>query len=278
MRRLVEVRRDDEPHEEKSVREEEERRRERREKVRELFEELRRTGDPRIRDQLIAHNIHLVEYLARKFANRGEPLEDLLQVGFIGLIKAIDRYDLDRGVEFSTYATPTIVGELKRYFRDKGWAIRIPRRLQMRDLELNQAVDHLTQELHRAPTLQEVAEHLEISLEEVVEIMESSYAANYLSLDNIFYTNEGEDRGFSLLDYLGGEDDDFSLAEDRDTLAKLISRLSDREQKVIYMRFFRGMTQMEIARELNISQMHVSRLLRKILDKLRGDLDSDALE
>ncbi|MDI7252219.1 MAG: SigB/SigF/SigG family RNA polymerase sigma factor [Actinomycetota bacterium] len=251
---------------------------ERREKVRELFEELRRTGDPRIRDQLIAHNIHLVEYLARKFANRGEPLEDLLQVGFIGLIKAIDRYDLDRGVEFSTYATPTIVGELKRYFRDKGWAIRIPRRLQMRDLELNQAVDHLTQELHRAPTLQEVAEHLEISLEEVVEIMESSYAANYLSLDNIFYTNEGEDRGFSLLDYLGGEDDDFSLAEDRDTLAKLISRLSDREQKVIYMRFFRGMTQMEIARELNISQMHVSRLLRKILDKLRGDLDSDALE
>nr|WP_303646069.1 SigB/SigF/SigG family RNA polymerase sigma factor [Candidatus Solincola tengchongensis] len=257
-----------------SVREDEERRRERRERIRELFEELRRTGNPRIRDQLIAHNIHLVEYLARKFANRGEPLEDLLQVGYIGLIKAIDRYDLDRGVEFSTYATPTIVGELKRYFRDKGWAIRIPRRLQMRDLELNQAVDHLTQELHRAPTLQEVAEHLEISLEEVVEIMESSYAANYLSLDNI-YSNEGEDRGFSLLDYLGGEDDDFSLAEDRDTLAKLISRLSDREQKVIYMRFFRGMTQMEIARELNISQMHVSRLLRKILDKLRGDLSAE---
>jgi RNA polymerase sigma-B factor len=145
----------------------------------------------------------------------------------------------------------------------------------MRDLELNQAVDQLTQELQRTPTLQEVANHLEMSLEEVVEIMESTYATNYLSLDNI-YTNEGEDRGFSLLDYLGGEDDDFSLAEDRDTLAKLISRLSDREQKVIYMRFFRGMTQMEIARELNISQMHVSRLLRKILDKLRGDLDAEA--
>lgn len=256
------------------MREEEERRQERRERIRELFEQLRRTGDPRIRDQLIALNIHLVEYLARKFANRGEPLEDLLQVGYIGLIKAIDRYDLDRGVEFSTYATPTIVGELKRYFRDKGWAIRIPRRLQMRDLELNQAVDQLTQELHRSPTLREVAEHLEISLEEVVEIMESSYATNYLSLDNI-YTNEGEDRGFSLLDYLGGEDDDFSLAEDRDALAKLISRLSEREQRVIYMRFFRGMTQMEIARELNISQMHVSRLLRKILDKLRGDLDAE---
>lgn len=274
MHRLGDERRGKDPDEEKSVREEEERRQERRERIRELFEQLRRTGDPRIRDQLIALNIHLVEYLARKFANRGEPLEDLLQVGYIGLIKAIDRYDLDRGVEFSTYATPTIVGELKRYFRDKGWAIRIPRRLQMRDLELNQAVDQLTQELHRSPTLREVAEHLEMSLEEVVEIMESSYATNYLSLDNI-YTTEGEDRGFSLLDYLGGEDDDFSLAEDRDTLAKLISRLSDREQKVIYMRFFRGMTQMEIARELNISQMHVSRLLRNILDKLRGDLDAE---
>ncbi len=261
----------------KSVRDIERRRQERRERVRELFELLRRTGDPRVRDELISLNIHLVEYLAKKFANRGEPLEDLLQVGFIGLIKAIDRYDLDRGVEFSTYATPTIVGELKRYFRDKGWAIRIPRRLQMRDLELNQAIDQLTQDLHRAPTLREVAERLEISLEEVVEIMESSHAANYLSLDNI-YMNEGEDRGFSLLDYLGGEDDDFSLAEDRNTLVKLISRLSDREQKVIYMRFFRGMTQMQIARELNISQMHVSRLLRKILEKLRGELDAEASE
>jgi RNA polymerase sigma-B factor len=249
----------------------EDRRQERRRKVRELFQLLRQTNDPRVRDELIALNIHLVEYLARKFASRGEPLEDLLQVGYIGLIKAIDRYDLDRGVEFSTYATPTIVGELKRYFRDKGWAIRIPRRLQMRDLELNQAVDHLTQELHRSPTLTEVAEYLAISHEEVVEILESSYATNYLSLDNI-YANGQEDRGFCLLDYVGGEDDDFSLAEDRDTLAKLIAHLSEREQKVIYMRFFRGMTQIEIARELNISQMHVSRLLRKILDKLRNDI------
>jgi len=258
-----------------SVREED-RRQERRERIRELFKLLRETGDSRVRDELISLNIHLVEYLARKFANRGEPLEDLLQVGFVGLIKAIDRYDLDRGVEFSTYATPTIVGELKRYFRDKGWAIRIPRRLQMRDLELNQAIDQLTQELHRSPTLQEVAEHLEFSLEEVVEILESSYAANYLSLDTI-YLNDGEDRGFCLLDYLGGEDDDFSLAEDRDALAKLLSRLTDREQKVVYMRFFRGLTQMEIARELRISQMHVSRLLRKILDKLREDLGTDTV-
>lgn len=248
----------------------------RRQHIKQLFQVLRETGDQQVRDELISLNIHLVEYLARKFSNRGEPLEDLLQVGFIGLIKAIDRYDLDRGVEFSTYATPTIVGELKRYFRDKGWAIRVPRRLQMRDVELNQAIDHLTQEFHRSPTLQEVANYLDISLEEVVEILESSYATNYLSLDNI-YMNDQEDRGFCLLDYLGGEDDDFSLAEDRDTLAKLISHLTDREQKVIYMRFFRGMTQIEIARELDISQMHVSRLLRKILEKLRGDIQLEEI-
>lgn len=255
---------------------EEDKRQERRRYIKELFGVLRETGDPRVRDELISLNIHLVEYLARKFSNRGEPIEDLLQVGYIGLIKAIDRYDLDRGVEFSTYATPTIVGELKRYFRDKGWAIRIPRRLQMRDLELNQAIDHLTQELHRSPTLQEIAEYLDISLEEVVEILESSYATNYLSLDNI-YLNNSEDRGFCLLDYLGNEDDDFSLAEDRDTLVKLISHLSEREQKVIYMRFFRGMTQIEIARVLNISQMHVSRLLRKILEKLRGNIELEEI-
>lgn len=260
-----------------SLREDEEKRKERRRRVRGLFKALRETGDPSIRDELIALNIHLVEYLARKFSNRGEPLEDLLQVGYIGLIKAIDRYDLERGVEFSTYATPTIVGELKRYFRDKGWAIRIPRRLQMRDLEVNQAIDVLTQELHRSPTLQEIADYLEISLEEVVEILESSYVTNYLSLDNI-YVNGSEDRGFCLLDYLGGDDDEFSLAEDRDTLEKLISCLSEREQKVIFMRFFRGLTQIEIARELNISQMHVSRLLRKILEKLRGELEMEAEE
>jgi RNA polymerase sigma-B factor len=250
------------------------RRQERRRYIKELFQTLRETGDQSVRDELISLNIHLVEYLARKFSNRGEPLEDLLQVGYIGLIKAIDRYDLDRGVEFSTYATPTIVGELKRYFRDKGWAIRIPRRLQMRDHELNQAIDRLTQELHRSPTLQEVAEELEIALEEVVEILESSYAANYLSLDNI-YTNSHEDHGFCLMDYLGDEDEDFALAEDRDTLTKLLSMLTEREQKVIYMRFFRGMTQIEIAHKLNISQMHVSRLLRKILEKLRGEIEME---
>jgi RNA polymerase sigma-B factor len=245
-----------------------------RERMKELFRELRRTSDPRIRDRLIAMNLHLVEYLARKFAGRGEPLEDLLQVGYIGLIKAIDRYDVERGVEFSTYATPTIVGELKRYFRDKGWAIRIPRRLQMKDLELNQAVDELTQKLHRSPTLSELAEHMGMTTEEVVEILESSHAVNYLSLDNL-YSGEQEDRGFSLLDYLGDEDSDFSLAEDRDALEKIIAQLSEREQRVIYMRFFQGMTQLEIARELNISQMHVSRLIRKILDKMRSQLEED---
>ncbi len=245
----------------------------RKERVRELFIELRNNHSQKTRDELISLHIHLVEYLARKFSNRGEPYEDLLQVGFIGLIKAIDRYDLDRGVEFTTYATPTIVGEIKRYFRDKGWAIRIPRRLQMKDIELNHAVEYLTQELKRTPTLSEIAAHMHISEEEVVEVLESTYLSDCVSLDNLTQ-DLGMDKGFSLIDHLGKEDTEYSLTEYRETISKLMDRLDEREQKIIYMRFFHGLTQVEIARELNISQMHVSRLLNKILRKLREAVES----
>lgn len=249
---------------------------ERRQQTRDLFQALRKSGDYGLRNELVSLNIHLVEYLARKFSNRGEPLEDLLQVGYIGLIKSIDRYDINRGVEFSTYATPTIVGELKRYLRDRGWTIRIPRRLQAREFELNQAIDDLTQELRHSPTMPEIADHLGITLEEVIETIESGLAMNYLSLDST-YLNENDEYGFCLLDYLGDENDYYSLAEDRDAIVKLLSRLSPREQRVVYMRFFLGMTQIEIARKLSISQMHVSRLLRKILNKLRGDAELEEI-
>jgi RNA polymerase sigma-B factor len=240
----------------------------RKERVRELFIELRREPDNRYRDEIISLHINLVEYLARKFINRGEPLDDLLQVGFIGLIKAIDRFDLDRGVEFTTYATPTIIGEIKRHFRDKGWAIRIPRRLQMKDMELNRAVEYLSQELKRVPTMQEIAEHMGLSEEEVVEVLESSHASDYISLDGLGLDN-GSERGFSLIDHIGAEDGEFSITEYRTTIARLMEHLDEREQRIIYMRFFQGLTQVEIARELGISQMHVSRLLNKILHRLR---------
>ncbi|OFW59493.1 MAG: hypothetical protein A2W01_07290 [Candidatus Solincola sediminis] len=241
----------------------------RRQLTKELFLKLKESRDYGIRDQLISLNIDLVDYLARRFMNRGEPLEDLLQVGYIGLIKSVDRYDIDRGLEFSTYATPTIIGELKRYLRDKGWTIRIPRRLQIKGFELNQAVDDLTQELQRPPTVQEIAQRLNANVEEIIETIESGLAINCLSLDTVY--SKDDEQVFCLIDFLGDGNDDYSLAEDREAIANLLSRLSEREQKVVYMRFFVGMTQVEIARALDISQMHVSRLIGRTINKLRSD-------
>ena len=241
----------------------------RRQLTKELFLKLKESRDYGIRDQLISLNIDLVDYLARKFMNRGEHVEDLLQVGYIGLIKSVDRYDIDRGLEFSTYATPTIIGELKRYLRDKGWTIRIPRRLQIKGFELNQAVDDLTQELQRPPTVQEIAQRLNANVEEIIETIESGLAINCLSLDTVY--SKDDEQVFCLIDFLGDGNDDYSLAEDREAIANLLSRLSEREQKVVYMRFFVGMTQVEIARALDISQMHVSRLIGRTINKLRSD-------
>lgn len=236
--------------------------------IKDLFRKYAVSRSPEIRDELIKLHSSLAEYLVRKYCHRGEPYDDLLQVGYIGLLKAIERFSMDRGVEFSTYATPTIVGELKRHFRDKGWAIRVPRRLQMRDMELNQAIDYLSQELSRAPTIKEIAKFLNVSDEEIIEILESSQAHSYLSLDNAL-SDSSEEKPFSLLDYIGEEDLEFTASENRALVENLLSVLSKREQKVVYMRFFQGMTQIEIAKEMDISQMHVSRLLCRIIDKMR---------
>ncbi len=241
---------------------------ERKDRVRQLFEQLRDTGDTSLRDELISLHLDLVQYLSRRFLARGEPAEDLMQVGFIGLINAIDRFDLDRGVDFTTYATPTIVGELKRHFRDKGRAIRIPRRLQVRDAELNHAVEVLSQNLQRSPTVKEIAEYMGLALDEVVEVLEASQASGHLSLDSSPVRGPDEP-GMSLLENLGLEDSDLLALEDRTTVSEMLAQLGERERLVVYMRFFEGMTQMEIANRLGISQMHVSRLLNKILEKLR---------
>jgi RNA polymerase sigma-B factor len=236
-------------------------------KTLELFKRYQKTKDPRIRDELVTMYLNLVEYLARRFKNRGEPVEDLIQVGTIGLLKAIDRFDVNRSVEFTTYATPTIVGEIKRYFRDKGWAIKVPRRLQELNLLINQAVGSLTQELKHSPTVAEIAEHLGVSAEEVIEAMETSEAYSFVSLDRDL-SSETDD-SFSLLEYIGEEDKDLLGIEDRTTLAEALTQLTQQEQKILYLRFFRGMTQTEIAQQLGISQMHVSRLLRRTLEVLR---------
>ncbi len=238
--------------------------------TRELFRRYRLDGDEAARDELITMYLNLVKYLASRFRNRGEPVDDLVQVGTIGLIKAIDRFDIERQVEFTTYATPTIVGELKRYFRDKGWAIKVPRRLQELSFRVNQAVDALTQRLQRSPSIPEIAEYLEVTPEEVLEAMETSEAYNFVSLESD-RGGEGSD-SFSILEYVGKDDALMSAVDDRTTLQAAFRQLTPQEQRVLHLRFFEGRTQTEIARQLNISQMQVSRLLRRTLKVLRDNI------
>jgi RNA polymerase sigma-B factor len=245
--------------------------------ARELFERLASLppGDPeraRIRATLVELHLPLVEYLARRFRNRGEWLDDLTQVATIGLIKSIDRFDLERGVEFSTYATPTIVGEIKRHFRDKGWAVRVPRRLQELKLSLTKAIGDLAQREGRAPTVSELAAHLQMSEEEVLEGLESANAYSTVSLDA---PDSGDEDAPAVADSLGMIDDALEGVEYRESLKPLLERLPPREKKILLLRFFGNMTQSQIAAELGISQMHVSRLLARTLAQLREGLTID---
>lgn len=245
--------------------------------VRELFEKYQAatSDEERLvhREKLVEQFIGLVEFLARRFKNRGEPLDDLVQVGMIGLLKAIDRFDLDREVEFSTYATPTIVGELKRHFRDKGWAVRVPRRLQELHLRLTKVVGHLGQDLGRSPTVGEIAEEAGLSEEDVLEGLEIAQAYNFASLDAP--VDSGDDSSISFVEQLGQEDDQLENLEYRASLAPEMEKLPERERTILYLRFFKGMTQSEIADRLGISQMHVSRLLSRTLAGLREALEEE---
>jgi len=245
--------------------------------ARDLFAQLvaLEETDPRrqrVRDELVEMHLPLVEYLARRFRNRGEPLDDLVQVATIGLIKSVDRFDLERGVEFSTYATPTIVGEIKRHFRDKGWAIRVPRRLQELKLSLTKATSELSQKNGRAPTVAELARHLELSEEEILEGLESANAYSAISLDA---PDAGDDDSPAVADSLGTTDESLEGVEYRESLKPLLEKLPPREKKILLLRFFGNMTQSQIAAELGISQMHVSRLLARTLAQLREGLLSD---
>jgi RNA polymerase sigma-B factor len=243
-------------------------------RTRELFAELAGADESdqrrrEIRDQLVEMHLPLVEYLARRFRNRGEPLDDLVQVATIGLIKSIDRFDLERGVEFSTYATPTIVGEIKRHFRDKGWAIRVPRRLQEMKLSLTKATAELSQRNGRAPTVAELAKHLELSEDEVLEGLESANAYSAISLDA---PDIADDDSTAVSDSLGAMDDALEGVVYRESLKPLLEKLPPREKNILMLRFFANKTQSEIANELGISQMHVSRLLARTLAQLREGL------
>jgi RNA polymerase sigma-B factor len=225
------------------------------------------------RDSLVHLHLPLVEHCARRFRNRGEPLEDLVQVGTIGLIKSIDRFDSGRGVEFSTYATPTIIGEIKRYFRDKGWAIRVPRRLQELRMQIGSASAELTQTLGRSPTPRELAESIGCTVEEIVEGIESSNAYATLSLDA---TDDNDDSTSTMLDAIGIDDEGLEHVEIRESIKPLLDRLEPREKKILLLRFFKNMTQSQIAEEIGVSQMHVSRLLNRTLEQLRASLEESS--
>ncbi|MGH3509882.1 MAG: RNA polymerase sigma factor SigF [Nocardioidaceae bacterium] len=227
-------------------------------------------SDPRraaARDELVSMHLPLVEHFARRFLHRGEPYDDLVQVGTIGLIKAVDGFDPERGIQFSTYASPTILGEIKRHFRDRGWWIRVPRRLQELRSSIGTATGELTQKLGRAPTVAELAGQLGVSDEEIVEGLEAANAYAALSLD----AGEDDDSGAaaSILDVLGADDQAIDRFENRETIKLLLNTLKPRERHLLVLRFFRGMTQSQIAAELGISQMHVSRLLTATLAGLR---------
>jgi RNA polymerase sigma-B factor len=243
----------------------------------ELFAQLREnsTAEPpraAAREGLVHLHLPLVEHCARRFRNRGEPFEDLVQVGTIGLLKSIDRFDVDRGVEFSTYATPTIIGEIKRYFRDKGWAIRVPRRLQELRMQIGSASAELTQSLGRSPTPRELAERIGCSVEEILEGIESSNAYSTLSLDA---TDNDEDGAATMLDAIGVDDENLEHVEIRESIKPLLDRLDAREKRILLLRFFKNMTQSQIAEEIGVSQMHVSRLLSRTLEQLRTSLEQD---
>lgn len=245
------------------------------ERTHELFRLYKEKGDEEARDQLIVSHLNLVRFLASKFKNRGEPLDDLVQVGTIGLIKAIDRFDPERGLEFTTYATPTILGEIKRHFRDKGWSIRVPRRLQELSAKVNQATDELTVELQRSPSVEQIAAKLGVGAEEILEAMESSGAYTSVSLEA--GGSSEDDEAPALIDRLGSVDEDLDASDDRMVIDDAIRDFSPREQEIVRMRFIDGLTQVEIAKRLNVSQVQVSRLLRRTLRKIQDKIDPEGL-
>ena len=239
--------------------------------MKEKFRDFARSRDDRLRAELVEANLGLAEQLARRFTRRGEPYDDLVQVSSLGLIKSVDRFDPDRGVEFTTFATKTILGELKRHFRDKGWAVRAPRRVQELYLDLGHAVATLTQELRRPPTIAELSAASGASEDEVIEALEAGRGYRSASLD------DAEPGDEALASRLGAEDRTFGDAEWRVVLSPHLQTLPARDRAILRYRFVDGLTQTEIADRVGISQMHVSRRLTRLLASLR-DVCAQTLE
>jgi RNA polymerase sigma-B factor len=238
-----------------------------------LLRRYHEQGDLAARDELIEQYMSLVRSLARRYAYRGEQLDDLVQIGAIGLIKAIDRFDMTRGVELTTYATPNIIGEIKRHFRDKGWAVRVPRGLQELSVQLSKLVEQLTVQLSRSPTIAEIAKEAGVEEELVLEAIESGRAYSSVSLSAGAIGDEDGD--LDPLETIGTVEHQYEISEDRAMLEPGFRVLDERERRILHLRFFEGLTQSQIAAHIGISQMHVSRLIRRALEKIREEIDED---
>jgi len=237
-----------------------------------LLRAFHRTGERATRDRIVAEYMPLVVALARRYSGRGEGLDDLIQVGSIGLIKAIDRFDPGRGLEFTTYAVPTIVGEIKRHFRDKVGGMRVPRRLKELHLRISSVTNELTTSLGRAPTIPELAFAAGVTEPEVAEALEVASAFRLLSLSAGAENEDGDE--VSLIDLIGDDEPAYRTADNRLLLRTGLRRLEGRERAILHMRFYAGLTQSEIAAEVGISQMHVSRMIRKSLASLADSLEA----
>jgi RNA polymerase sigma-B factor len=234
-----------------------------------LLERYARKGDPTVREELVERFMPLARRLAARYRGDREPFEDLVQVASLGLVKALDRFEPRRGVAFSSYAVPTILGELKRHFRDRGWSVRVPRDLQERIARVERAVAELPGRLGRAPSVNEIAERLELDPEDVLEAMEASQAHHAMSLDAQAQTEEGE--GIPLSERLGEPDPAFEAVEYGTAVSDVLEDLSERDRLVLHLRFVEDLTQTQIAEQVGVSQMHVSRILRSALERLRSE-------
>jgi RNA polymerase sigma-B factor len=238
---------------------------------RSLLRAYRENGDLAARDRLVEDFMPLISSLARRYAGRGEQLEDLQQVAALGLVKAIDRFDLDRDVDLVTYIFPTVVGELKRHFRDRVWAVTVPRRLKELYQQISRLVEDLSARNGRSPTISELAEAADVSEEEVVEALEAGRAYTARSLTTL---HEGQDGDVELIDLLEDEERGYEAAENRELLASGLQSLDERERRILQLRFVEGLTQSQIAADIGVSQMHVSRLLRQTLEKLEREIEN----
>lgn len=241
------------------------------EEIKDLFKEYKETGDKKIRETLIEEHLYIAEILAKKYLNRGMEYDDLFQVASMGLIFAVDRFDVDMGYEFSSFATPTIIGEIKKHFRDKGWTIRVPRRIQELSQKINSATITLSQNLQRTPRIQDLVDYLGVSEDEIMEAMEVSQVYSPQSLDATIDSSD-EDGGFNLSDLVGIEDDNYTDVDFLDFVDNVVEGFTEVEKIILNYRYFDRKTQAAIAEELDVSQMTVSRMEKKIVEKFKKEL------